>query len=566
MDTENVRAQGSVTRRQLVAGALAAGGAGAIAALSARGGTARASEGDDEAWDDEADVVVVGYGAAGAAAAITAHQEGLGSVIVLEAAPEGQEGGNSRVCGQCMLIPSSPQAAITYQRALNAQYKLSDDADAEQALYEAWANELCRNKEWLEGLGADVQETQMNKSEFPELEGSEEGGMTYLVGGHAGSESLWSVLKAQESAMGIDVRYATRANRLVFDPATKEVHGVIATDADGAQARFKTRRGVVLSCGGFENNQEMARMYMPLGSEWDRILGTPYNRGDGFDMVAPLGAKLWHMNNFTGPSWTYESCGADSEFAWLGGFGTKDFIYVGPAGKRFANEETYGTSRHGKLNIGGVYQYPDYNLPAWTVFGQSAFDTGTLGMHAAMGWPDIVGDGFLSEDMQGYLDAGVIVKADTPEELAGQMGLDPDTLAQTISDYNAACAAGKDEEFHRGEPIHETAATISGLGQGDSSKSEGESALSQGFELVPIEAPFYAARMHSAIGNTQGGPVRGTHGEVMDVDGNPVPRLYAAGEFGTIYAYMYNGGGNVSEAMSSGRIAVRSASALDAWE
>lgn len=63
-----------------------------------------------------------------------------------------------------------------------------------------------------------------------------------------------------------------------------------------------------------------------------------------------------------------------------------------------------------------------------------------------------------------------------------------------------------------------------------------------------------------------GGPTRSAKGEVTDVDGNPIPRLFSAGELGCIYGYMYNGGGNVGEALASGRIAVRNAAALEPWE
>ena len=65
--------------------------------------------------------------------------------------------------------------------------------------------------------------------------------------------------------------------------------------------------------------------------------------------------------------------------------------------------------------------------------------------------------------------------------------------------------------------------------------------------------------------NTQGGPRRSAKGEVLDIEGKPIPRLYAAGEMGPVYAFLYNGGGNLSEGMASGRIAVRNAGALEDW-
>ena len=86
------------------------------------------------------------------------------------------------------------------------------------------------------------------------------------------------------------------------------------------------------------------------------------------------------------------------------------------------------------------------------------------------------------------------------------------------------------------------------------------------FALAELEPPFYGFPLYTGLLNTQGGPTRSAKGEVTDVDGNPIPRLYSAGELGCVYGYMYNGGGNVGEALSSGRIAVRNAAQLDSWE
>jgi predicted oxidoreductase len=86
------------------------------------------------------------------------------------------------------------------------------------------------------------------------------------------------------------------------------------------------------------------------------------------------------------------------------------------------------------------------------------------------------------------------------------------------------------------------------------------------FELQELKPPYYAIQMWPLIINTQGGPRRGVGGEVLDVEGNPIPRLYEAGELGCVYSYMYNGGGNVSEALSSGRLAARNIAALEPWE
>src|ERR1700675_1521483 len=87
-------------------------------------------------WDTEADVVVVGLGAAGMAASVTAHDLGA-EVVMLEKAPEGQEGGNTRVAGQGYLNTSSVEQAIAYLNALCGPYCVP------AAMVKVWAEEMC---------------------------------------------------------------------------------------------------------------------------------------------------------------------------------------------------------------------------------------------------------------------------------------------------------------------------------------------------------------------------------------------------------------------------------------
>ena len=119
-----------------------------------------------ETWDRQADVVVVGFGAAGAAAAVTAYEAGA-QVILLEKAPEGHEGGNTRVAGQGYLNTSSVEAAISYLKALCGPYSVPD------AMVQVWAEEMCQNNAWVESIGGDPQEHQHQPVgiEFPELPG-----------------------------------------------------------------------------------------------------------------------------------------------------------------------------------------------------------------------------------------------------------------------------------------------------------------------------------------------------------------------------------------------------------
>jgi succinate dehydrogenase/fumarate reductase flavoprotein subunit len=118
-------------------------------------------------WDIETDVVVAGFGAAGFAASVTAHDLGA-KVLILEKAPDGQHGGNTRVAGQGYLNTSSAAKAAAYLRALCGPYTVPEP------MVQAWAEEMCRNNDWLASLGGDPQEHQHQPVgiEFPDLPGA----------------------------------------------------------------------------------------------------------------------------------------------------------------------------------------------------------------------------------------------------------------------------------------------------------------------------------------------------------------------------------------------------------
>jgi choline dehydrogenase-like flavoprotein len=118
-------------------------------------------------WDVEADVVVVGFGAAGVAAAVTAHDLGA-EVIILEKAPQGEHGGNTRVAGQGYLNTSAAEDAAAYLTALCGPFTVPE------TMIRVWADEMGRNNDWLASLGGDPQEHQHPPVgiEFPNLPGA----------------------------------------------------------------------------------------------------------------------------------------------------------------------------------------------------------------------------------------------------------------------------------------------------------------------------------------------------------------------------------------------------------
>lgn len=549
---EHVTSSASISRRTLLGGAGVAAAAGAIAAAR----PARASEAAGQQswmpgeWAGEADIVVVGAGGAGLSAGITALHEELGSVLVLEYAPDGESGGNTRVSGQTLFIPDTPEDAIVYQTSLNGPYEVADE------LMQAWATNLCENLTWLEEVGIHLEEGLACNPEFPELEGSEHC-HTYQPEGVTGQARLWELMCTVAEELGVPVEYDVHVTELVFDPQTKEVFGVRTEDG----RCYKALKGVVLACGGWENNPQLMDTYYTNGYPDMAPAGTPYNVGDGLVMAQSIGADLWHMNNYSLADLGVRT-NPDSPCVSFPAWSTKDYIYVGPNAKRYIYEETSSLNKHGKTLRDGVYVSEHVPMPQHVIFGSAAFEQGPLFPNYPYLWTDLILDK-PGDTNQAFVDAGLIYKADTIAELAEQIGLDPATLEGTVTQYNEYCEQGVDPDFHRGEDYY---GNFSGMVGGAGASSTEESVVIPSFELQKIEPPYYAMRQYISILNTQGGPKRDVNGQVLDTKGNPIPRLFAAGELGCIYPYMYNGGGNVSEAVSSGRLAARSIAALDAWE
>jgi succinate dehydrogenase/fumarate reductase flavoprotein subunit len=142
-----------------------------------------------------------------------------------------------------------------------------------------------------------------------------------------------------------------------------------------------------------------------------------------------------------------------------------------------------------------------------------------------------------SADSSVEIARGWIVKADTLADLAVKIKKDPVALQKTVTTWNEYVAAGKDPEYGR-------AAT----------------------QMAAIQTPpYYAAEFVPTFVNTQGGPRRNKDAQIVDLDGNPIPRLYSAGELGSIYSFCYQGGGNVGECMAFGRIAGNNAASESSW-
>lgn len=488
-----------------------------------------------ERWDAEADVVVVGFGAAGIATAVTAHDLGA-KVLLLEKAPEGEHGGNTRVAGQGYMYINDPDMAIEYLNALSGPYAIPP------AMARVWADEIAQNNEWVSSIGGDPQEHQPFPQgiEFPELPGTRSV-QKFHHGDVLGQSNTWYAFERAVTARPeIGVMYETPGRELIQNGITKEIIGIRA-ERGGKPYYVKARKAVVLTCGGFENNQDMIRTYLP-SVPYVYPSGTPYNEGDGIKMAQTVGADLWHMNNYAGPTMAFKA--PEDEFPTTFSVSPLNFgselgggmIVVGPEATRFGDEKF--RANHGKVNRNGWWGPMFVACPMFMVFDHAVFTAGPLyDKRPTGGWTRQVTRYDWSDDNSAELARGWIRRAETIEDLARIVGLDGDALNASIERWNAQCAEGADADFGRVKM------------------------------LDPFGAgPYYAMELAPAMLNTQGGPRRNERAEIVRPDGTPIPRLYSSGELGSLYSYLYQGTGNIGECLAFGRVAGRNAAAEKRWD
>ena len=533
----------SLSRRSFIQGSAAAVAAGA--AISSVALADEAPSWMPETWDYEADVVVVGYGGAGASAAIGAAREDPDAqVIIIEKAPEGDEGGNTSVSGGgwIRIDPEKIDESCKFHRA-QVPSTVTDEE------IEGFVNDVMGVTDFVNTLGVEAS----NGRDMPGM------CMGYLEGAEGvpgsatcgGGYRLFCALRDTVNSMpNITVMNSTPAYRLIFDPVTKEVYGVKAKQGDKI-VTIKANRGVVMGIGGYENNLDMIHQYCTPEVEIFPM-GTPYNTGDGIPMVAEVGARLRHFASYEWGSWAFKKASEDVGTAVATSFRgpvMDNAIFVNKYAERFCNETKCNegfcpTPMHDKTQFPFVateqQTKAEYvNLPFYYIFDETRRAASAVADLAS----DVAGETWAgvhdtyvwSDDNLAEIEKGYIIQADTIAELAEKAGLDPEVLQATVDTYNAGVEAGVDEQFGRTT------------------------------QLTPVsEPPFYLSECVLSFTNTQGGPDRNGSWQVIDWEDNPIPRLYAAGEFGSIYGFWYQGCGNVAEALC-GRVAGANAAKLEPW-
>lgn len=490
-------------------------------------------------WDHEVDIAIAGAGLAGCVSAIAAYDEDPSlKVLITEKLDEGMHGGASRCAGQYMYCPppESFEDLCNYQRALNEPFSIPEP------VLQAWARAVTTNRPWIEEMaaaaGLTLNHLYDRPADFPHLPGAHCVEQVYRIGEEAGS-GVWRTFRHNVDARGIPVLYETPAYDLVQDPDTLEVHGLLARDRDGKTVAIKARRGVVLCLGSFAANFGMLQEYAGYPAMY--TLGCPANTGEGIRMLQKAGADLWHIR---GTGHVGGVCPAvkvpDFPSAFFRSHLTSSsWIEIAADDRRYYDEAEDFEATHFKLLKYG--QWVDIPLPM-ALPVHMIFDERTrLGDRLCLDWAgwNAIAEGYKwSPDNAVEIERGWIKRADTLRELAGLIGRDPDAVEAAVARWNAACEAGVDEDHGR-----------------DPSRME------------PIVGPpYYAMEIVPGVGQAPAGGVRNEHAQVMTPAGEPIPRLYEAGELGSTLANLYQNGSFLTEAIAFGRIAGRHVAALPSWE
>ena len=489
-------------------------------------------------WDYETDVLIVGYGAAGANAAIAAHDAGA-RVLILEKLEF--PGGNSGVCAGAMMIPESIDEAIRYYRSLSF-------GTVDEELIRAFAEEMIGIPRLLTSLGAKSKVRRTAPPNFPSFLSGQVKRIEVSPTGADGFRLLQNLVQDRKIKVLMDMP----ASALIQDPRTREVIGVKA-QRKGKETNLLAHRGVVLTCGGYGYNRGMlADFHFPGATDYIFPWGTPGNTGDGIKMASEVGATLWHMASL---EWGAFCARMPSEkFGTAIGVGLGktmadgSFVFVNQYGKRFMPENTSLMHRKAPLEILFFDQESaEYrNLPAYMVFDETYRSRGPIASRqehfqemwgGSVGYPAVHKIYEWSRDNQAEIDQGWIFRADTLADLAGKIGADAPVLEKTVRNFNYACKESRDRQFGR-----------------------------PGKSLAPLASPpFYAVELALTLVNTQGGPKHDKECRVLDFSNRAIPRLYAAGEVSSFFGFLYQGGSNYPEAWAFGRIAGRRAAAETPW-
>lgn len=444
------------------------------------------------------DVVVVGGGLAGHCATLAAAELG-GRVVLLEKMPS--LGGSTVLSGGFMAFADTPMQREAHVQDSNdlllQDLRAMVGPDANEDLLRAYAHGQARLHEWLLDMGV----------RYAGLEQSS---------GQSVARSHQTDARVMLEKLGEQIRKHPQAQicteSRVVSLVRAELDGPVASvdvERGGSVQRIRCRGGVVLASGGFSRSEALLRLFAPAQAKAVRI-GGPGNTGDGLRLAWKLGAGMRDMGQIRGTFGTHPECTTEQHEILLAFY--LGAIIVNLGGRRFVDE-----SQSYKVLGDACLGQPQQR--AFQIFDQQVMEKSSPGVPLF--------------DFQPTLERGLLVKADSLEQLAARCGLDAKVLRATVERYNSGVDAGADPDYGRDGLCHHAGA-LSRIDQ----------------------APFYAYLSTTALLATYCGLDVDAQARVRDVDGAPIEGLYAAGEItGGFHGQAYMTGTSLGKAAFFGRVA-----------
>lgn len=475
----------------------------------------RAADSAAYTWDKEVDVVIVGAGGTGLAAAIEAAGGGA-DVLVLE---KGEAVGGTTLRSGCVM----QAAGTTFQKEnsiytddtaeKHLQYYLAaGEGQVEEELVKDITTNAASHIDWLQDEVGVVWESIYGGCRIPYIDESLMADRIHSPEG--GAAAVVDLLTKAAEDNGAVIECDTEVTCLITD----EDNGVIGVEAtqDGSTILVKALKAVLLSAASIDRNEEMAKELSPQ-QYWDLTTQDCYvaatNTGDGIRMGMQIGAAV---------------CGFGGAIDYNGttGVGTTNAnalfpcIFVNSRGLRFMCEEsTYS------YMMRAVYQQEmNFNGPAYMIFAESSLNT------AASRWS--------KDDIAEAVDAETVIEAASLEELAEAISVSAANLTDSVNNWNRYIDEGEDRAFDRTQGLE---------------KLEGDT--------------FYAMQIKSSNLGSIGGLKINAETQVLDANGEIIPRLYSAGlnAGGWLGNYYPSSGTAIMGCMHQGRKAGKAMAALKNW-
>ena len=462
-------------------------------------------------YDIETDVLVIGGGLAGLSAAIEAanHLSETGAdVVLLE--KQDECGGSSALSGGLLAFAGTDMqkaAGISDDDTmLYDDLRRAGQQQNDAALVRTYVEQQMAAYAWLVKLGA----------KFISVE---------LAAGHSAprahslrSQDFMALMARRARDTGrVKIIFNAAAERLLRANDGARVEGVTAR-IEGKATNIRARRGVVLAAGGFARNARMVNLFVPHQAKCVVYCGAGCD-GDGVRMAWALGAGLRDVVHIKGTFGFHPDTGKTPGRDWSKHSVYRGAILVNKRAQRYVDE-----SKSYKLLGDAVLTQPD--ALAYQIFDQSVMDTSS--------------DTAPLFKFKEALALGRLLTEPTLAALACRVGIDPAVLNATVERYNGFVRAGRDQDF-------------------------GRAGLSSGYgKMVELtRGPWYAYPSTSGLIATYCGVTVDTETRVIDVFGEPIAGLFAAGEMtGGFHGVAYMTGSSLGKCVIFGRIAGRNAAVL----